>query len=67
MSPRPYKQSKTAVQLREIYARGLSWRQIGKALGYHYTTAYNCAVGRDHAGPALARDVAALHARREAA
>jgi hypothetical protein len=66
MMDRPFVNTPTAVRLREMHNRGMTWREIGAVLGYHYTTAYHCAVGRDKAGPALVRDVAQMHQSMEA-
>lgn len=63
MTDRPFFNTTAAVQLREIYDSGLSYRAIAEEIGYHWTTVYNCASGRDRAGPSLARDVASLHAQ----
>ena len=63
MSDWKYRETPTAVMLREMHAAGLSWRLMADRIGYHHTTLHGCATGRHRAGDALARDVAHLYAQ----
>ncbi len=63
VSERPYVNTATAIRLRELHARGLSWRAMAQKIGYTHATLYNCATGRNQAGPLLERDVAQVYAQ----
>lgn len=63
VSERPYVNTVTAIRLRELHARGLSWRAMAQKIGYARATLHNCAIGRSQAGPLLERDVAQVYAQ----